>query len=103
MASTAELLSLALMAVFGIGTAGVIVFAMRDIVYRVAEGPAPEATRVASAGGVVYLAGFLLTLGGVLFDVGGVAGVGLSTLGIAVIALAVVPMAVGLYMAYDPE
>lgn len=103
MASSAELLSLALMSLFGIGTAGVIVFAMRDIIYRVAEGPAEDATRVASAGGAVYLAGFLLVLGGVLFDVGTVAGVGLSTAGIAVIVLAAVPMAVGLYMAYDPE
>ena len=106
MALGPEAVTLALMALFGVGTAVFLAYMLRDLIARFAAGPdgevAPAATvasarRIALVGPVLYLVGFLVVLAGTLLDPGPLAGVDPVDLGLAIILVAAVPMAVGLH------
>lgn len=116
-----EAVSLAVMTLFGVATAVVLAYLLRDVVVRLGAGPveavgaedAPEgrpvateaavarARRVALAGPLVYLVGFLLVVAALVLDAGRVAGVRLVDLGFAVVVLAAVPMAAAFYLAWQ--
>lgn len=106
MATIAEAVSLAVMVVLGIATAGFLAFMLRDVLVRLAadrdgtvadEAALADAQRLALVGPAVYLVGFLVVVGAVLLDPDPVLGVDVATVGIAVIVLAAVPMGVACY------
>lgn len=103
MATLGETIVVAVMVLFGVVTAGVLAFALRDMVGELAGDAAGDhvgtALRVALVGPAIYLVGFAAVVVATLSDPGPVAGVSLLDAGIAVIVLAAVPMAVGFYLA----
>ena len=117
MPTAAETIFLAVMVVFGVATAGVLAFMLRDVAARLAtgrdesgagegaDGALPpgvaEAQRIAMLGPAVYLVGFLLVVAATLLDLGPVGGVNLVDAGMVVIVLGAVPMAVGLDRAWQ--
>jgi hypothetical protein len=110
MPSSAEIVSLAVMILLGLATAGFLAFMVRDVLARLAGGPEDghvpngelaAVQRLALLGPPVYLLGFLVVVIAVLFDPEPVAGTGFVTIGIAIIVLAAAPMAVAFYRAWE--
>lgn len=105
MAVGAEAVFVAVMVLFGVATAGVLAFALRDMVAEVAgdttEADTGDAQRVAMLGPALYLVGFLLVAAATVVEIRSVAGVDPLEVGFALIVLAAVPMAVGFYLAWQ--
>lgn len=110
MTSGAEVVSLAVMILLGVGTAGFLLFVARDVIARLAVGPGGEqipdadvaaAMRLALLGPAVYLLGFLVVVVAILFDPDPVAGIDVVTVGLALIVLAAAPMAAAFYRAWE--
>lgn len=106
MVTGVEAVSLAVMVLFGIATAGFLAFMLRDVLARLAAGSqgtsvsevdVADAQRLAMFGPLVFLLGFLVVVAAVVLDPDPVGGVELATVGLAIIVLAAAPMAVALH------
>lgn len=110
MALGVEAVSLAVMVLFGVATAGFLAFMLRDVIAQFAAGPDGESPsevdvaasqRLAMVGPAVYLVGFLVVVSAVLLDLETVAGVRPVDVGLLVILLAAVPMALAFYRVWE--